>query len=65
MLLVVAEVFLPWKPDGGVAMRWGREVLGPARRPQPRSRCAAPDASHHFNTALPLKNMLEVLGACC
>ena len=30
----MAEVFLPWKSDGGVAMRWGREVLEPARRPQ-------------------------------
>ena len=60
----MAEVFLPWKPDGDVAMRWGREVLEPARRPQAAHAPCCPDASHHFNTVFPLKNILEVLGAC-
>lgn len=46
---------------------WGLEVLGPAHRPQaPQAPCRSPmpHTTHHFNTALPLKNILEVSGLC-
>lgn len=59
----VAEVCLLWEPDCGVAMRWGPEVLGPAHRPQTPHARATSHASHHFNDALPLKNILEVSGS--
>lgn len=45
----VAEVFLLWKSDCGVAMRWGPEVLGPAHRPQ------APHAPCHLPCLTPLQ----------
>lgn len=66
ILLVVAEVFLFWKADCGVAVRGARRCwdLPAGHRPhRPHRPRAAAHATHHFNAALPLKSVLGVSGS--